>query len=136
MRPAAGGRDMALRAILSRALPQFRAFIPAIIAVLGYAYKDSDEPATASILGKNKEIHRAGQEGTVISAVIIGVVALVGIALISKFAERCPESGQLSQSCQSIIKGIGTSLPEAVGPLPLLAVLILLLTYIPLKIRS
>ena len=136
MRPAAGGVDMALTTILSRTSPQFRAFISTITALLGYACKDSGEPDAASIPGNDEVIHRAGQEGTVISIVTIAIIALVGIAFISKFAERCPASGQLSQSCQSISKGIGTSLPEAVGPIPLLAALILLLISISLKIRS
>lgn len=126
---------MAPTNISSRVSAQFHALFGMIVLLADYDREVRGEPAAASILG-NRGVLRGAQAGTIVSVVIIGVIALVGILVASKFAEWCPESGQLAQTCQSVSLGIGTGLSEAVGPLPLLVFLILLFIATGSRLKS
>jgi len=55
-----------------------------------FAYDEYGEPAAAKIPGNGGRIHRAAQVGTIITVVIIAVVALVGTLILSQVEGALP----------------------------------------------
>ena len=65
------------------------------------------DPAAAKIPGNGGQLQRAAQVGTVISVVVLSVVALVGVLVIAQINSALPtiENNQLANSSSAILSG-------------------------------
>ena len=65
------------------------------------------EPAAAKIPGNGGQLQRAAQVGTVISVVVLSVVALVGVLIIAQINSALPaiENNQLDNTSSAILDG-------------------------------
>jgi len=57
-------------------------------------------------------LRKAGQTGTIISVVVIGVVALVGILIFSQIQQALPDTAdsELQNASDSIVSGFGNAM--------------------------
>jgi len=70
--------------------------------------------------------------GVIIGTVIITIIGLVSLPVLSEFSRRCPKSGQLGTSCDSIDLGLSIFFSNLVGPLPVIVLLLVILSGIVL----
>jgi len=65
------------------------------------------EPAAAKIPGNGGRLQRAAQVGTVISVVVLSVVALVGVLIIAQINSALPtiDNTQLNDTSSAILSG-------------------------------
>ena len=72
-----------------------------------YARDRWGEPAAAKIPGNGGQLQRAAQVGTVISVVVLSVVALVGVLIIAQINSALPaiENNQLDNTSSAILSG-------------------------------
>jgi len=72
-----------------------------------YARRHWGEPAAAKVPGHGGRLQRAGQVGTVISVVVLSVVALVGVLIIAQINSALPaiNNTELNQTSDSILQG-------------------------------
>jgi hypothetical protein len=72
-----------------------------------YARTEWGEPAAAQVPGHGGRLQRAGQVGTVISVVVLSVVALVGVLIIAQINSALPaiDNTELNQTSDSILQG-------------------------------
>ena len=61
-----------------------------IATAANYARDQWGEPAAAKIPGNGGQLQRAAQVGTVISVVVLSVVALVGVLIIAQINSALP----------------------------------------------
>jgi len=103
---------MALTAMLSAVPAKFRAFAAMLLSLAGYARSEWGEPAAESIPGNGGPVQRAAQVGTVISAVVIGVVALIGILIFAQIQDALPtiDNTQLSGASTSVTDGFANAM--------------------------
>ena len=78
-----------------------------IATAANYARTQWGEPAAAKIPGNGGQLQRAAQVGTVISVVVLSVVALVGVLVIAQINSALPtiENNQLANSSSAILSG-------------------------------
>ncbi|UXF50987.1 MAG: hypothetical protein HQRvContig04_26 [Haloquadratum phage sp.] len=97
---------MALTAMLTKIPAQFRAMATMLLSMVGHAYDEWAVPAAENVPGEGR-IHRAAQVGTIISVVVIAVVALVGTLILAQVEGALPtiDNTQLNQSSTSILDG-------------------------------
>jgi len=78
-----------------------------LASLAGYARQRWGEPAAASVPGNGGQLQRAAQVGTVISVVVLSVVALVGVLIIAQINSALPsiENNQLNSTSTSILDG-------------------------------
>lgn len=98
---------MALTAMLSQIPAKFRAMLAMVLTLAGYARDEWAEPAAASLPGSDGPIHRAAQVGTIISVVVIGVVALIGVLIFAQVNQALPdiENTELDDASQGVTDG-------------------------------
>jgi len=98
---------MALTAMLLKIPAQFRAMATMLLSMVGAAYDEWAVPAAESVPGNGGRIHRAAQVGTIITVVIIAVVALVGTLILAQVEGALPaiDNAQLNDSSTSILDG-------------------------------
>jgi len=72
-----------------------------------YARRHWGEPAAAKVPGNGGQLQRAAQVGTVISVVVLSVVALVGVLIIAQINSALPtiNNTELNQTSDSILQG-------------------------------
>ena len=72
-----------------------------------YARTEWGEPAAAQVPGHGGRLQRAGQVGTVISVVVLSVVALVGVLIIAQINSALPtiDNNQLDNTSDAILSG-------------------------------
>jgi flagellar biosynthesis protein FlhB len=72
-----------------------------------YARGRWGEPAAARVPGNGGQLQRAAQVGTVISVVVLSVVALVGVLIIAQINSALPaiQNDQLNSTSDSILSG-------------------------------
>jgi len=72
-----------------------------------YARRQWGEPAAAKVPGHGGRLQRAGQVGTVISVVVLSVVALVGVLIIAQINSALPtiSNNQLDNTSDNILSG-------------------------------
>jgi len=94
---------MALTAMLSQIPEKFRGVVAMLLTLAGVA-EDKFAPDVDPSAGP---LRKAGQVGTVISVVVIGVVALVGVLIFAQVSESLPtiDNTELSNAQTSILDG-------------------------------
>jgi flagellar biosynthesis protein FlhB len=77
----------------------------------GAARSNWADPAAAAIPGDGR-IARAAQAGTVISVVVIGVIALIGILIFSQIESALPtiDNNELANSSTSVTDGFANAM--------------------------
>ena len=87
----------------------------------GAARRNWADPAAAAIPGDG-QLARAAQAGTVISVVVIGVIALVGVLIFAQVEQALPtiDNNQLDNSTTSVVEGFA-------GAMELIPVVLLVL---------
>jgi len=112
---------MALTAMLTKIPAQFRAMATMLLSMVGHAYDEWAVPAAENVPGEGR-IHRAGQVGTVISVVVIAVVALVGTLILAQVESALPaiDNTDLSAANTAILDGFA-------GAMDLIPVVLLVL---------
>ncbi|WP_149782615.1 hypothetical protein [Natrinema hispanicum] len=76
-----------------------------------------------------------GAIDVVIVITVTAITAIVGFIVLSPFAKRCP-TGTFPDACEALIVGTGTSLQMTVGPIPVFAVIIGIMTVMAAGMRS
>lgn len=104
--------DMALTAMLRSIPEQFRALVAMIATMAGYARETWAEPAAASVPGDGGVLHRAAQAGTIISVVVIGVIALIGILIFAQVSDALPsiENSELDGAQDGVTDGFANAM--------------------------
>jgi len=109
---------MALTAMLSSVPAKFRAMLAMVLTMAGVA-KDKWAP---EVDPDAHPVRRAAQVGTVISVVIIGVVALIGVLIFAQVSDALPtiSNTELSNAQTSVTDGFA-------GAMELIPVVLLVL---------
>jgi hypothetical protein len=83
-----------------------------LAAMAKYARSQWGEPAAEAIPGNGGAIQRAAQAGTVITAVVIGVVALIGILIFAQVESALPtiQDSELNGSATAVTQGFGNAM--------------------------
>ena len=77
--------------------------------------------ADASTSDQNGPVARARNAGTVISVVVIGVVALVGILIFAEVNSQITQDHVLNDTADEIVTGFG----DAMGLVPIILIVLL-----------
>jgi amino acid transporter len=103
---------MALSAMFSKLTGQMQAMLAMLLSMAGVARTKWAEPRAAKIPGNGGRIQRAAQAGTVISVVIIGVVALIGILIFAQIENSLPtiSNTELQNSSDAVTTGFGNAM--------------------------
>jgi len=98
--------------MLSQIPAKFRAMLAMVLTMAGYARDEWGEPAAASIPGSGGMIHRAAQAGTIISVVVIGVIALIGILIFAQVSDALPtiDNTELSNAQTGVTDGFSNAM--------------------------
>jgi hypothetical protein len=109
---------MALTAMLSSVPAKFRALVAMVLTMVGVA----EERWAPEVDPDAGPVRRAAQVGTVISVVIIGVVALIGILIFAQVSDALPtiDNTQLSTAQTGVTDGFA-------GAMELIPVVLLVL---------
>jgi len=91
---------------------QMQAMLAMLLSMAGVAREQWAEPRAAKIPGNGGPIQRAAQAGTVISVVVIGVIALIGILIFAQIEQSLPaiDNSQLANSSDSVTTGFGNAM--------------------------
>jgi len=78
-----------------------------LASLASYARDRWGEPAAARVPGNGGQLQRAAQVGTVISVVVLSVVALVGVLIIAQINSALPsiQNNQLNDTSTAILDG-------------------------------
>jgi hypothetical protein len=89
-----------------------RDILSAVQSMAAYAREAWGEPAADKLPGRGGPVHRAAQTGTIISIVVLGVVALVGILIFSRINQSLPDTTdpELENASSSVVGGFGNAL--------------------------
>jgi len=103
---------MALSAMFSKVDESLTALVAMLLSMAGVARERWAEPKAKQIPGSGGRIQRAAQAGTVISVVVIGVVALIGILIFAQIEQSLPtiDNQNLSDSSTSVTEGFGNAM--------------------------
>jgi len=104
--------DMALSAMIGKVNGQMQAMLAMLLSMAGVAREKWAEPRAAKIPGNGGPIQRAAQAGTVISVVVIGVIALIGILIFAQIEQSLPaiDNAELANSSDSVTQGFGNAM--------------------------
>jgi len=91
---------------------KLKALLATITALAGYSRQEWGEPAAAALPGSDGPIHRAAQAGTVISVVVIGVIALIGILIFAQINDALPtiDNPQLDNASTNVTSGFANAM--------------------------
>ncbi|MDR9381769.1 MAG: hypothetical protein RI560_08900 [Natronomonas sp.] len=97
---------MALTAMLQSIKGESAALLALIMSLAGTARENWAEPRAAAIPGSGP-VARAAQAGTIISVVVIGVIALIGVLIFAQINDALPaiDNTQLSNASTSVTDG-------------------------------
>jgi len=86
---------------------RLRGVVAMLLSLAQFARGRWGEPAAARVPGNGGRLQRAAQVGTVISVVVLSVVALVGVLVIAQINSALPtiENNQLANSSSAILSG-------------------------------
>jgi membrane protease YdiL (CAAX protease family) len=103
---------MALTAMLQKVDAKFGALLAMLLSLAGIARDRWAEPKAAQIPGSGGRLQRAAQAGTIISVVVIGVIALIGILIFAQINDALPtiDNTQLSQSATGVTDGFANAM--------------------------
>ena len=103
---------MALAAMLEKGGVTLRAVLAMILSMAGVARDEWGEPAAAAIPGNGGRLHRAAQAGTIISVVVIGVIALIGILIFAQVSDALPsiDNNELSNAQTGVTDGFANAM--------------------------
>jgi len=103
---------MALSAMFRKIDESLTALVALLFSMAGVAREKWAEPKAEAIPGSGGRLHRAAQAGTVISVVVIGVVALIGILIFAQIEQSLPtiQNSNLSASSDSVTEGFGNAM--------------------------
>lgn len=89
-----------------------KGMLSAVQSMAAYSRTEWGEPAAENIPGGGGVVQRAAQTGTVISVVVLGVVALIGILIFSQIQQALPETTnpELQNASDSVAAGFGNAL--------------------------
>jgi len=81
-------------------------------AAASHARREWAEPQAAKIPGNGGMLQRAAQAGTVISVVVIGVIALIGILIFAQVSDALPtiENNQLDNASTNVTEGFANAM--------------------------
>ena len=82
---------MALTAMFKSIKAESAGLLALIMSLAGIARNKWADPKAAAIPGNGGRLHRAAQAGTVISVVVIGVIALIGILIFAQINDALPD---------------------------------------------
>ena len=83
-----------------------------LVSLAGYANSEWAQPAAESVPGNGGPLQRAAQVGTIITVVIIGVVALIGILIFAQINSALPaiDNTQLNASADGVTGGFANAM--------------------------
>jgi len=96
-----------------RAIPnELRGVVAMLLAMAQYARGEWAEPEAAKIPGNGGALQRAAQAGTVISVVVIGVIALIGILIFAQVSDALPtiDNTELSNAQTGVTDGFANAM--------------------------
>ena len=102
---------MALAGVLERGEEQILAMLSLLSAMAGEAKQRWGDPYAEAVPGSGR-LHRAAQVGTVISVVVIGVVALIGILIFAQVSDALPaiENAELDSASTGVTEGFASAM--------------------------
>ena len=99
-----------------------RDILSTLDAMAGEARDRWAEPAADNIPGNGGPVQRAAQVGTIISVVVIGIVALIGILIFAQVSNALPETNDTA------LEGAQTDITEGfAGAMELVPIVLLVL---------
>jgi len=103
---------MALSAMIQKFDVKFGALLAMLLSMAGVAREQWAEPAAAQVPGSGGGLQRAAQSGTIISVVVIGVIALIGILIFAQIESALPtiENTELNNSSTDVVTGFGNAM--------------------------
>lgn len=103
---------MAIQAMLRQFGGNVRGALSMVLAMVAYARSEWGSPAAESVPGSGGRLHRAAQAGTVISVVVIGVIALIGILIFAQVSQALPtiSNTQLSNAQTGVTDGFANAM--------------------------
>ena len=102
---------MALSAMLQKSNVSLGAVLALIMSLAGIARNKWAEPAAAQIPGSGR-LQRAAQAGTIISVVVIGVIALIGLLIFAQINQALPtiENAELDAASTGVTEGFANAM--------------------------
>ena len=102
---------MALTAMFKSIKAESAGLLALILSLAGIARDKWAEPRAAKIPGSGR-LHRAAQAGTIISVVIIGVIALIGLLIFAQINEALPaiENAELDDASTGVTEGFANAM--------------------------
>jgi len=99
---------MALTAMLSSVPAKFRAMLAMVLTMAAVA----EDKWAPKVDPDARPVRRAAQVGTVISVVVIGVVALIGILIFAQISDALPtiDNTELSNAQTGVTEGFANSM--------------------------
>lgn len=73
--------------------------------------------------------------GTIITLVTAALVGMIGLRLLSPFAERCNDSGVFTEVCNGLTPSLGNSISNLVGPLGVIVLIVSLRVFLAVQAR-
>ena len=127
---------MALSAMLNKLDGQLGALIAFVMGLAGISHDKWAKPAAEAIPGNGGVVHRAAQASTIISVVVIGIIALIGILIFATVSDALPEieSTELDAASTSVTEGFASAM-ELV-PIVLLVLVAALVISVVQRMRS
>ena len=127
---------MAFSAMLSKLDGQMKAMLAMLVSMAGIAEDKWAEPAAAQLPGNGGPIQRAAQAGTVISVVVVGVVALIGILIFAQIEQSLPaiDNAELANSSDAVTAGFGNAME--IVPVVLLVLIAALVIGVVQRMRA
>lgn len=103
---------MALSAIFSKVDAGLGALLAMLLSMAGVAREKWAEPYAESIPGSGGRLQRAAQASTVISVVVIGVIALIGILIFAQVDQALPdiENADLDAASGEVADGFASAM--------------------------
>ena len=104
--------DMALTAMLRSVPAKVRALFASLLMLAAVAREKWATPAAERVPGSGGRLQRAAQVGTVISVVVIGVVALIGILIFAQVSDALPtiSNTELSNAQTGVTNGFANAM--------------------------
>jgi len=98
---------MALSAMLNKLGGSTRDALSSLVALMAFARSEYGEPAAEQVPGNGGPVQRAAQAGTIISVVVIAVIALVGILILARINDALPaiSNNDLANSSDAVLSG-------------------------------
>ena len=102
---------MALTAMLKRSKASITAILAMLLSMAGVARDKWAEPTAAKVPGEGR-LARAAQASTIISVVVIGVIALIGLLIFAQVDEALPDisNTELDAASTDVTEGFASAM--------------------------